>query len=96
MSTFDAADLFSKSEKADKDLICEFLRSGFEKVITTAYKSVEGDSFLAPILMQSAMANFYESIKLDQSLKTLIEASGLNFEELLDEEAQAAYQKYFE
>ncbi|NDW12375.1 hypothetical protein D0T50_05660 [Bacteroides sp. 214] len=81
--------------KAVEKSIRKSLRDGFEGVIITAYNSVDGMDVLAPVMMQSAMSDFYQSVKSNDSLRLLGSASGINFEEILEEEAQLAYEKYF-
>ena len=89
--------MFFKNFNRTEAKLRQKIRQGFDDCVAeVVQQSGTEDTFFLGLIVQSAIANYYQSLKNDNSLKQLCQRSNIDYNSLLDEECRNALNKYLE
>ena len=89
--------LDSFRKKRDEVNIRLKIRAGFDESIKDVLKmnkNILNDPLFGGLMIETAIASFYQSIKGNSTLWLIAEQIGLDFDQIVDEERDRAIRKY--
>ncbi|WP_298045626.1 hypothetical protein [Bacteroides sp.] len=86
-------DLFRKQSR--EEALRSKIRQGFEDSVMDVIREGAADSPMGGLIVKTAIANFYQRMKSSE-LRDICLKTGVNFQDILDEEYQNALRKYLE
>lgn len=85
--------LFRKQSR--ETALREKIRQGFDESVMEVIREGAAESPMGGLIVKTAIANFYQRIKSSE-LNSICQETGVNFQNILDEEYQKALHKYLE
>ena len=86
-------DLFRKQSR--ETALKEKIRQGFDDSVMEVSREGAAESPMGGLIVKTAIANFYQRMKSSELANICLE-TGVNFQDILDEECQNALHKYLE
>ena len=88
-------DLFKR--KSDGEKLRLKIRTGFDecvKDVLKEHRDVLNDPLFGGLMVEAAIASFYQSIKEDSVLWLIADQIGIDYDQIVDEERDRAIRKY--
>ena len=70
-------------------------RLAFDDIVSDTISRRKNDPLIDGLMVKSAIANFYESMRKDKTMESMLKERGINYQKILEEECSKTIEKYF-